>query len=255
MHHLQLTDTTEQGKVQPLMGTAAFATPWDTLDYLHIAPSSEYRWNFDDRPPIEYGYLVLQGDVELLTGNDRFQAHAPAAVRTLDPNHWLVNGGSEIAGVLALKVTIQSDAFSLEEERQRHTAVVAVDPRQLQWRPAIHGGGGRIATGHIWGPEDLSSTWTFLDHAILAPHSSVGYHHHEGLEESFIILEGNGYVTIEDSCFEVVPGSVTFQGIRQAHGIYNPGDEELNFIRVAVAGEDGAFTTVDLHDDLEGKCP
>lgn len=254
MHHLQLTDTTEQGKVQPLMGTAAFATPWDTLDYLHIAPQSEHRWNSGEQNTFEYGYLVLQGDIEVLTGNDRVHAHAPAAVRTLDPNHSLLNSSNETAGVLAHKVTIQERSFSLEEG-QRHTAVVAVDPGQLQWRPAIHGGVGRIATRHIWGPEDLSSTWTFLDHAILGPRSSVGYHHHEGLEESFIILEGTGYVTIEDSCFEVAPGSVTFQGIRQAHGIYNRADEELNFIRVAVAGEDGAFTTVDLHDDIEGRCP
>ena len=38
-------------------------------------------------------------------------------------------------------------------------------------------------------------------------------------------------------------------------GIYNVADEELSFIRVAVADTDGAFTTVDEHDDLTGRRP
>jgi mannose-6-phosphate isomerase-like protein (cupin superfamily) len=254
MHHMQLSDIAERGTGESLLGPAAFATPWDTLDYLHIAPESEHRWNSDGGSTAEYGYLVLHGEIELHTGTVRTHASAPAVVRTLDPDHALVNGGSATAGVLAHKVTIQEHAPTLDVNGQ-HTAAAAVDPGQLQWRPAIHGGVGRIATRHIWGPDDLVSTWTFLDHAILAPESSVGYHHHEGLEESFIVLGGTGYVTIEDSCFEVASGSVTFQGIRQGHGIYNPADEELNFIRVAVAGEDGAFTTVDLHDDLKDSRP
>ncbi len=256
MHHLRLPDITEHGTVKPLLGAAAFATPWDALDCLHIAPASEHRWNAEHRAAVEYGYLVLQGEVELRTGTKRTHASAPAVVRTLDPDHSLANGGSVTAGVLAHRVTVPDDAPWVEENgHHQHTAVAAVDPEQLQWRQAIHGGVGRIATRHIWGPEDLASTWTFLDHAILAARSSVGYHHHDGLEESFIILEGTGYVTIDESCFEVAPGSVTFQGIRQSHGIYNPTDEELNFLRVAVAGEDGAFATVDLHDDLTGRCP
>lgn len=254
MHHLQLADIDPaRGAPTPLFEAVAFETPWRGLEYLSIAPGEEHRWGTDG--PAEYGYLLLAGDVELRAGSGCCCARAPAVLRTLDPDHALANTGTGAALALALEVQVASTALSAAVRREG-TAAAPVDPQRLQWRPAIHGGAGRIATRHIWGPEDLASPWTFLDHAILAPHSSVGYHHHEGLEESFVILAGSGYVTIEGACFDVTPGSVTFQGVGQGHGICNPADEvELSFIRIAVAGADGTFATIDLDDDLTGRNP
>ena len=59
----------------------------------------------------------------------------------------------------------------------------------------------------------------------------MGYHYHDALEESFVVLSGEGLVTIDDETFAVGQGSVTWQGIGQGHGIYNPGPEELEFVR------------------------
>jgi mannose-6-phosphate isomerase-like protein (cupin superfamily) len=125
----------------------------------------------------------------------------------------------------------------------------------LTWRDAIHGGAGRIATRHVLRPEDFHSTWTFLDHAVLGPGGSVGYHYHDALEECFIVLHGKGLMTIDEQTFAIAEGSVTWQGIGQGHGIYNPGPEELGFLRVAVAQKNEEYTTIDLHDDLSGRTP
>jgi mannose-6-phosphate isomerase-like protein (cupin superfamily) len=254
MHHLHLSDiNTGQGSVSQVLAAVEFKTPWDTLDHISLAPQSEHRWNTKESTQVEYGYLVLDGEVELSAGPHRWPVTGPAVLRTLDPNHSLVNTGSRTAKLLALQVAMVEGSESASSVQ--HTQVDTIDPERLQWRPAIHGGAGRIATRHIWGPGDFASTWTFLDQAILAPGSSVGYHYHDGMEESFIIVGGTGYVTIEGTSFEVTPGSVTFQGIGQPHGIFNPAEQELNFIRVAVAGRDGAFTTVDMHDDLTSRNP
>ena len=255
IHHLQLADIdSTPGSSTPLLTTPGLETPWRALELLRIAPGSEHRCG-GAAGPAEYGYLLLEGDVELRAGTANLKAPAPAVLRTVDPDHALANDGSGSALALALEVRLATVASPGSEAREG-TAVAAVDPRQLQWRDAIHGGAGRIATRHIWGPDDFASTWTFLDHAILAAGSSVGYHHHEGLDESFVILAGKGYVTVEGSCFEVGPGSVTLQQIGQGHGIFNPSPEaELSFVRIAVAGADGAFDTIDRDDDLVGKLP
>ena len=129
------------------------------------------------------------------------------------------------------------------------------DESLLTWRDAIHGGSGRVATRHVLRPEDFHSTWTFLDHAILSAGGSVGYHYHDELEECFVVLRGCGLMTIDDNTFEVSPGSVTWQGIGQAHGIFNPGPDTLHFLRVAVAQRDDPYTTIDLHDDLSRREP
>jgi mannose-6-phosphate isomerase-like protein (cupin superfamily) len=112
-----------------------------------------------------------------------------------------------------------------------------------------------IATRHIWSPADFCSPWVFLDHAVLAPGSSLGYHYHDALEECFLILGGQGYLTLDDQTFAVEPGSVTWQGIGQHHGLYNPTAEPLTFLRVAIGIRGEQYTTIDLHDDLRDRQP
>ncbi|MCH8112347.1 MAG: cupin domain-containing protein, partial [Proteobacteria bacterium] len=73
----------------------------------------------------------------------------------------------------------------------------------------------------------------------------MGYHYHDALEEWVVVLAGSGQMTIADHTFEVSAGSVTFQGIAEAHGIYNPNrDEELDFLRIAVAVPGEAVTSI-----------
>ena len=83
----------------------------------------------------------------------------------------------------------------------------------------------------------------------------MGLHYHDALEECFLIRQGRGYMTIGDQTCEVGPNSATWQAIGQGHGIYNPGPDQLDFLRVAVALPDEQFTTVDLRDDLSGRRP
>ena len=83
----------------------------------------------------------------------------------------------------------------------------------------------------------------------------MGYHYHDGLEESFAVLDGEGLMTVDDETFAVGPGSMTWQGIGQGHGIYNPGPQNLEFIRIAVAQRNEEYTTIDLHDDLSSRGP
>ena len=197
--------------------------------------------------PCEAGYLLLAGQVEWA----RTKVVGPAAFLcaggATDP---VANNGPRPAQLLYVGVEVEARPSTA---RARRVEAVAAD--RLTWRAAIHGGVGRIATRHIWGPEDFDSTWTFYDHAVLAPDSSVGYHYHDALEECFIMLAGRGYMTIDDETFAVGPGSVTWQGIGQGHGIYNPHPEELDFVRLAVAQPGRAYTTVDLHDDLAARRP
>ncbi|MCY4606792.1 MAG: cupin domain-containing protein, partial [Gemmatimonadetes bacterium] len=184
--------------------------------------------------------------------------------------HQLKNLTDMPVQVLRVRVAMDVDA----ETQQRHVnqfweglgvntdAIQDVQPKagifneqELKWRDAIHGGRGRIATRHVLSPDDFNSAWTFLDHAILSASGSVGYHYHDFLEESFVVLKGQGLMTIDDETFAVGPGSVTWQGIGQGHGTYNPGPEKLEFVRIAVKQSDREYTTIDLHDDLSARRP
>jgi mannose-6-phosphate isomerase-like protein (cupin superfamily) len=207
----------------------------------------------DEGANLEQGYLVLGGQAELVAQGERLAAansSAPAFI--IGPpglGHQLHNIGTEPVRFLHVSVTATTPAV----DHRIYLGYFAA--KQLKWRDAIHGGSGRIATRHVLRPEDFHSTWTFLDQAVLSAGGSVGYHYHDALEECFVVTKGRGYMTIDDETFAVGPGSITWQGIGKGHGIYNPGPDELDFLRVAVAQPNEEYTTIDLHDDLAGRAP
>ena len=233
----------------------SFKTPWYCLDYVEMEQGCNLE--FDTRSPnVERGYLVLEGKVGFdsneqsctdISAEDNEVVSPAYFVGPVNSRHRLTNSGVENTKILTIAVQTSKTGKSSDLFSGRF------EPEELKWRDAIHGGCGRIATRHVLKPEIFSSTWTFLDHAILAPESSVGYHYHDALEEIFVVLNGNGQVTVHDKTFTVGPSSLTWQGIGEAHGIYNPGPGLLEFVRVAVAQIDEPYTTVDLFDDLSGR--
>lgn len=250
MHHTRLN---------LLPGTAPAGTPvfpglemvsaWRELQYLtlHSGTCCEVAAAAD----CEVGYLLLEGAVDLAGSDLETQLEGPAVLLCgVGWKHTLANAGEAPARLLRLSAELQGGAPAA-----RAFLAEAVDPARLKWRPAIHGGAGQIATRHIWGPNDFCSPWVFLDHAVLAPGSSLGYHYHDALEECFVTLSGQGYLTLDSRTFAVGPGSATWQGMGQHHGLYNPAEEPLDFLRVAMGRRGEQYTTVDLHDDLRHRQP
>ena len=221
-----------------LLDGVGHQTPWTSLQCVDMSEGQ----SLDVAGEEEVVALLLQGQVDTSAG---VALRAPALVRAANqPATIRARGSARLlsAHVGALKVdepTVASD----ELNRQA-----------LNWRDAIHGGGGRIATRHVWRGEDFAgAAWVYVDHAILGRDSSLGHHYHEAGEEAFVVLEGRGQMTIGDSTFEVGPGSVTYQAIGVGHGLYNPHDEDLAFVRLAVGIPGQVFRTIDLDDDLRAR--
>ena len=271
IRHVRLNELDPKGG--PIFEGLRRQTPWEAFDYWVLAPGKECSVPAAIGIACEQGYVFMDGPVALVVGQHRIESGKGAGfiVEPTGCAHELKNLTEIPVQVLRVRVAMDVDA----ETQQRHVnqfweqflgvksdAMQGVpllkgtfDTQELKWRDAIHGGCGQIATRHVLSPDDFYSDWTFLDHAILSPRGSVGYHYHDFLEESFVVLKGQGLMTIDDKTFAVGPGSVTWQGIRQKHGIYNPGPEKLEFVRIAVKQVDKEYTTIDLHDDLSARRP
>ena len=250
MTHARLSDLMagpgRSGAGRPILPGVRFRTPWLAFDGVHLERGEAFE-PAAAAGGSEEGYLVLQGCIQVGAAAPAARVEEVAVARCTGANRYRVcNSGDSQARFIFVRVA----AAEVDPGAAETVTVEAVDRDRLKWRAAIHGGTGRIATRHIWGPDDFDSAWTFLDHAVLAADSSVGYHYHDGLEECFVVLSGSGFMTVNGRTFEVAPGSVTFQGIGEGHGIYNPNDEELDFLRIAVGVPGEEFTSVDLDDDL-----
>ena len=214
-------------------------TPWPQLDLLDLPAGAVH--DAHPAPDVECGYLLLRGTaaVEPGGGGEPGVVEAPSALLCGVAADHRLTAGAGGARLIAIGVS------GAEPGRGRFRSEPFARER-LPWRDAIHGGGGRIATRHLWGPEDFASSWTFVDHAVLSRDSSLGRHYHEHMEEIFVVFSGAGHMTIGDHTARIGPGDITLQRHAEGHGLLNPCEEDLDFARVAVAAEGEAFTTIDL---------
>ena len=102
----------------------------------------------------------------------------------------------------------------------------------------------------IWGPEDFRSNFGFLVHCLIPPDASIGYHRHEGVEEVYIIIEGNGRMTVDDEAQQVSQWDTVPSRLGGSHGLFNDTSEDLALLIVAVCADKGKFDATDLGDDL-----
>ena len=263
MKHVHIAELDRDGG--PVFAGQRFETPWSVFDYYALEPG-KVRSIAGEGERCERGYVLLGGPAELVVGSFRKERDGSWGLRgasgegpgfIIGPiayDHELGNLTERVFGLFDVQVAMDRGQM-VAVERDTFVHAGSFSQAELKWRDAIHGGCGKIATRHVLKPEDFCSTWTFLDHAILSEGGSVGYHYHDALEESFVVLSGEGLMTIDDETFAVGQGSVTWQGIGQGHGIYNPGPKELEFVRIAVAQRDEEYTTIDLHDDLSSREP
>ena len=274
LRHVHVDELGREGV--PVFPAALRQTLWLAFDYCTLDP--EETLSVAGRGiACEQGYVFVGGPVEMTVRQQRVESGGGAGfiVEPTGCDHVLKNLTNMFVHVLRVRVALFDYRRPLQMLPHRVGRGVDIETRglkitpapdalpevgtfdvcKLTWRDAIHGGCGQIATRHVLSPDDFYSDWTFLDHAILSAGGSVGYHYHDFLEESFVVLKGQGLMTIDDETFVVGPGSVTWQGIGQGHGIYNPGPEKLEFVRIAVKQADEAYTTIDLHDDLSARRP
>ena len=250
MQHIHLAEL--DGGGGSVFAGLRFATPWMGYSYWALEPG-EVRRIAGEGEDCEQGYVLLGGPAALAVkscrkGSDETRGERGASgqgpryiVGPVGYDCELQNLSDRVFGVLHVKVAMSAEqmgAVAQDSFRDGFVQTGPFDQAELKWRDAIHGGCGKIATRQV-----------------LEQGSSVGYHYHDTLEESFVIVGGQGLMTTADETFAVGQGSVTWQGIGQAHGIYNPGPEPLEFVRIAVLQRDEETTTIDLHDDLSARAP
>lgn len=141
------------------------------------------------------------------------------------------------------------DRADVELESAERLPVGRLDRHLLQYGPS-HAGKGEVGSRQVWGPQDFQSNLGFLFHALMPPGTSVGYHRHDTIEECYVIISGSGRMTVDEETVEVFSGDLILNHLGGCHGIHNHGEEELEFIAVAVCKEKGQFDATNLGDDL-----
>ena len=105
---------------------------------------------------------------------------------------------------------------------------------ERQPQQSSHGGSGPVDLYEIWGKDDFKSKVDFIDRVVVPPGSTIGFHRHGDNEEMYIVLDGNGLMTIEDEEVRVETGDMILNPPGGRHGLVNDSDRKIDILVIQV---------------------
>lgn len=95
-----------------------------------------------------------------------------------------------------------------------------------------HGGIGEIFVHKVFRRTDFKGGWDFALRVVMPPNSSMGVHQHEQNEEMYILLKGEGLMTIEGNKQRVGVGDMILNKPEGTHGLFNDSDRDIELLIV-----------------------
>ena len=112
--------------------------------------------------------------------------------------------------------------------------------------PNLNGGKGNVLYRRALGPSVFSSNWSFVDHYLLTPGTSIGRHVHNGVEEIYFVMSGEGTVRVDEETAPIRKGDAVPVRAKEAHSFENTGSAALELLVYGVALEKGKLDVADV---------
>ena len=150
------------------------------------------------------------------------------------PTQWMNIGVSEVKGVGGGR-DIGDDRVGVPVDPRPVFVTVALDRQLLRPIQNILGGKGVAQYRRALGPGDFYSNWAYVDHLLLPPGASLGKHRHEGLEEIFYVMQGEGLAEAGMESAPIRKGDAVPIMLNEQHAMVNTGTTDLEFMIIGIA--------------------
>ena len=245
-----------------LLNRGAVTPEFNFLHRGEIPPGAGIGHHFHNT--VEEMFVILDGEAQFTVDGRTATVKGPAGVicRT-GHSHAIYNASSKPLQWVNLNVSLNAgvyDNFDLGDTR----AGAPLDPiptfmvmrldRELI-RPA--GGRGRggaaaspapaptVLTRRALGPSVFSTTWAYIDQVLVPPGASTAELKHDAVGEAYLVLAGNGTVTVKGTTSETAPvktGDALPIRIGETSSFTNSGSEPLELFVMGVAKDMAAKT-------------
>jgi mannose-6-phosphate isomerase-like protein (cupin superfamily) len=200
---------------------------------------------------VEEVHVVLDEARVLVPGAEIPLAEPSAVLAPPYCTHGVRNGSQGFLRYFRIAVGPEGfvGAPPLDDGRETAPSIMALDVDKTDEFHA-HLGMGLIRYRRLWEFEAFSSRWGFIDHVWVPPGTSVGYHRHDRVQESYLILNGEGIMKVDGDVERVGPGDCVPNRLGGSHGLVTVGDEPVEFLNVSISQQKGEWDATDLGDDL-----
>lgn len=256
-----------------------------TVRYMELTPREKFttefifvhRGVFDPKSGLgehahrwmEEMYFIMDNSTAEFTVNGR-TAELPGPCMVLCPmgsSHGIYNRSDKPVEFMNLGVTLrnraydavnfakQDDLVNIELESPPPFLWSVIDRRLCMKHPVdgFLGGKGIVYYRQIWGYTSFKTNWLFVNHYVVTPGATIGYHRHDDAEEVYYVLKGRGRMTIDGVTIDVREGDTGSCILNGSHGFWNNSNEEVELLSIAVSMVKGVMQHTELDLELRGK--
>lgn len=226
----------------PLLGADALGT---NLIFVHrgvIKPKSGIGQHYHNQ--CEEMFVILDGEAEFTVNGRTSRLEGPAGVpNRMGSAHGIYNPTDRPVQWLNINVgmTKTYDAFNLGDPLLGATLdpipqfiSFRLDKRLLKSVSAMDGGRGTVQYRRALEPTVFSTPWTFVDHLLIEPGSSLGPAADPDVSQVYYVVAGEGSFTLGTQTAAIVEGDAIAVDLGEVRSIASKG-EALELLIIGVA--------------------